>query len=185
MLKRSELAAHNLDRFWWQVCLQQLVGAPQDKVVRHRLHAPRVGSQSPFTHCTSYTRIRFHHTYCLSLIRVVLAATPPPPQSSKGHTHSKSVQSRHRRRFSAKSSIYRQSSTSKRTKTTRVQSSSAKTFSATPGAKTSMGWLRVGALKLQVSFVEYLLFYRALLQNRHIILRRLLTKPPHSAKSLQ
>jgi len=37
-----------------------------------------------------------------------------------------------------------------------------------------MGWLRlVGSLKLQVSFAEYRLFYRALLQKRPIILRRL------------
>jgi len=35
-----------------------------------------------------------------------------------------------------------------------------------------MGWLRlVGALKLYVSFAEYSLFYRALLQKRLIILR--------------
>ena len=32
-----------------------------------------------------------------------------------------------------------------------------------------MGWLRlVGAFKLQVSFAEYLLFYRALLQKRPV-----------------
>jgi len=38
-----------------------------------------------------------------------------------------------------------------------------------------MGWLRlVGSLKLQVSFAEYSLFYRALLQTRPIILRSLL-----------
>ena len=38
-----------------------------------------------------------------------------------------------------------------------------------------MGWLRlVGSLKLQVSFAEYSLFYRALLQKRPIILRSLL-----------
>jgi len=36
-----------------------------------------------------------------------------------------------------------------------------------------MGWLRlVGSLKLQVSFVECRLFYRALLQKRPIIIRR-------------
>ena len=40
-----------------------------------------------------------------------------------------------------------------------------------------MGWLRwVGASKLQVSFAEYRLFDRALLQKRPTILRRLLTK---------
>ena len=40
-----------------------------------------------------------------------------------------------------------------------------------------MGWLRlVGSLKLQVSFAEYSLFYRALLQKRPIILRSLLIK---------
>ena len=39
----------------------------------------------------------------------------------------------------------------------------------------AMGWLPlVGSLKLQVSFAEYRLFYRALLQKRPIILRRLL-----------
>jgi len=39
----------------------------------------------------------------------------------------------------------------------------------------TMGWLRlVGSLKLQVSFAEYSLFYRALLQKRPIILRSLL-----------
>ena len=37
---------------------------------------------------------------------------------------------------------------------------------------TAMGWLRlVGSLKLQVSFAENGLFYRALLQKRPIILR--------------
>jgi len=37
-----------------------------------------------------------------------------------------------------------------------------------------MGWLRlVGSLKLQVSFAEYSLFYRAVLQKRPIILRSL------------
>jgi len=37
-----------------------------------------------------------------------------------------------------------------------------------------MGWLRlVGSLKSQVSFAEYFLFYRALLQKRPIILRSL------------
>ena len=40
-----------------------------------------------------------------------------------------------------------------------------------------MGWLRsVGSIKLQVSFAEYRLFYRALLQKRPIILSILLTK---------
>jgi len=39
----------------------------------------------------------------------------------------------------------------------------------------AMGWLRlVGSLKLQVSFAEHRLFYRALLQKRPIILRSLL-----------
>jgi len=38
-----------------------------------------------------------------------------------------------------------------------------------------MGWLRlVGSLKLQVSFAEYRLFYRALLQKRPVIWRSLL-----------
>ena len=38
-----------------------------------------------------------------------------------------------------------------------------------------MGWLQlVGSLKLPVSFAEYSLFYRALLQKRPIILRSLL-----------
>jgi len=38
-----------------------------------------------------------------------------------------------------------------------------------------MGWLRVvGSLKSQVSFAEYSLFYRALLQRRPVILRSLL-----------
>jgi len=38
-----------------------------------------------------------------------------------------------------------------------------------------MGWLRlVGSLKLQISFAEYGLFYRALLQKRPVILRSLL-----------
>ena len=40
-----------------------------------------------------------------------------------------------------------------------------------------MGWLRlVGSLKIYVSFAEYCLFYRALLQKRPIILRSLLIK---------
>ena len=39
-----------------------------------------------------------------------------------------------------------------------------------------MGWLRlVGSIKLQVSFAEYSLFYRALLQKRPIILSILRT----------
>ena len=38
-----------------------------------------------------------------------------------------------------------------------------------------MGWLHVvGSLKLYVSFAEYCLFYRSLLQKRPIILRSLL-----------
>jgi len=42
-----------------------------------------------------------------------------------------------------------------------------------------MGWLRlVGSLKLQVSFAEYYLFYRALLQKKPVILRSLLIQPP-------
>jgi len=41
----------------------------------------------------------------------------------------------------------------------------------------TMAWLRlVGSLKLQVSFTEYRLFYRALLQTRPTILRSLLTE---------
>jgi len=46
-----------------------------------------------------------------------------------------------------------------------------------------MGWLRlVGSLEVQVFFAEYSLFYRALLQKRPIILRRLLivATPPHT-----
>jgi len=40
-----------------------------------------------------------------------------------------------------------------------------------------MGWLRsVGSIKLQVSFAEYRLFYRPLLQKRPIILSILLTE---------
>jgi len=39
----------------------------------------------------------------------------------------------------------------------------------------NIGWLRlVGSLKLQVSFAEYIFFYRALLQKRPVILRSLL-----------
>jgi len=39
----------------------------------------------------------------------------------------------------------------------------------------TMGWLQlVGSLKLQVSFAEYRLFYRALLQKRPTVLRSLL-----------
>ena len=39
----------------------------------------------------------------------------------------------------------------------------------------AMGWLRlIGSLKLKVSFTEYSLFDRALLQKRPIILRSLL-----------
>jgi len=41
--------------------------------------------------------------------------------------------------------------------------------------KTCMGWLRlVGSFKLQISFAEYRLFYRAFLQKKPIILRSLL-----------
>jgi len=41
----------------------------------------------------------------------------------------------------------------------------------------TIGWLRsVGSIKLQVSFAEYSLFYKALLQKRPIILSILLTK---------
>ena len=43
--------------------------------------------------------------------------------------------------------------------------------------RTCMGWLRlVGSFKLQVSFAEYSLFYRDLLQKRPIILRNLLVE---------
>jgi len=45
-----------------------------------------------------------------------------------------------------------------------------------------MGWLRsVGSIKLYVSFAEYFLFYRALLQKRPIILSILLTEATHRA----
>ena len=44
-------------------------------------------------------------------------------------------------------------------------------------AAMTMGWLQsVGSIKLQVSFAEYCLFYRALLQKRPIIVSILLTK---------
>jgi len=44
-----------------------------------------------------------------------------------------------------------------------------------PAYHRDMGWLRiVGSLKLQVSIGEYSLFYRALLQKRPKISRRLL-----------
>jgi len=47
--------------------------------------------------------------------------------------------------------------------------------SSSPQLSLYMGWLRlVGSLKLQVSFAEYSLFYRALLQKRRIVLRSLL-----------
>jgi len=48
-----------------------------------------------------------------------------------------------------------------------------------------MGWLRlVGSLKLYVSFAEYRLFYRALLQKRPIILRSLLiVATPYTEKA--
>ena len=43
-----------------------------------------------------------------------------------------------------------------------------------------MEWLRsVGSIKSSVSFAEYRLLYRALLQKRPIILSILLPKPPH------
>ena len=46
-----------------------------------------------------------------------------------------------------------------------------------PPVPFTMGWLRsVGSIKLQVSFAEYCLFYRALLQKRPVILSILLTK---------
>jgi len=45
------------------------------------------------------------------------------------------------------------------------------------GRSRVMGWLRlVGSFKLQVSFAEYRLLYRALVQKRRIILRSLLIK---------
>jgi len=49
-----------------------------------------------------------------------------------------------------------------------------------------MGWLRlVGSLKLQVSFAEYRLFYRALLQKRPVILRSLLiVATPYDARDV-
>jgi len=49
-----------------------------------------------------------------------------------------------------------------------------------------MGWLRlVGSLKLQVSFAEYRLFYRALLQKRPVILKSLLiVATPYVSDSL-
>jgi len=49
-----------------------------------------------------------------------------------------------------------------------------------------MGWLRlVGSLKLQVSFAEHRLFYRALLQKRHWLLRSLLiVATPHMSLDL-
>jgi len=53
----------------------------------------------------------------------------------------------------------------------------AYTNEATRRIDRAMGWLRlVGSIKLQVSFAEYSLFYRALLQKRPIILSILLTE---------
>jgi len=50
----------------------------------------------------------------------------------------------------------------------------------------SMGWLRwVGSLKLKVSFAEYRLFYRALLQQRPVILRSLLIVAPPYGKTTE
>jgi len=48
-----------------------------------------------------------------------------------------------------------------------------------------MGWLRlVGSIKVYVSFVEYCLFYRAILQKRPIILSSLLAEAtPYAQKS--
>ena len=44
-------------------------------------------------------------------------------------------------------------------------------------SKMGMGWLwSIGSIVLQVSFVEYCLFYRALLQKRPVILLILLTE---------
>ena len=50
----------------------------------------------------------------------------------------------------------------------------------------TMGWLRlVGSVKLQVSFAEYRLFYRALLQKRPIVLSILLTvATPYTQETL-
>ena len=49
-----------------------------------------------------------------------------------------------------------------------------------------MGWLPlVGAFKLQVSFAEYSLFHKALLQKRPIILRSYKSQPPRIMKSRQ
>jgi len=53
---------------------------------------------------------------------------------------------------------------------------SCQTTMRTLGCQTTMGWLRlVGSLKSLVSFAEYRLFYRALLQKRPVILRSLLS----------
>ena len=53
--------------------------------------------------------------------------------------------------------------------------SGAHTWHTLHVSEVTMGWLRlVGSLKLQVSFAEYSLFYRALLQKRPIVLRSLL-----------
>jgi len=52
--------------------------------------------------------------------------------------------------------------------------SAALCYHLVSAAVSAMGWLQlVGSLKLQVSFAEYRLFYRALLQKRPIILRSL------------
>jgi len=49
----------------------------------------------------------------------------------------------------------------------------------------TMGWLRlVGSFERQVCFVEYRLFYRALLQKRPIILRSLLIKATPYAQAV-
>jgi len=49
-------------------------------------------------------------------------------------------------------------------------------YDGTHTAIAPMGWLRlVGSIQLQVSFAEYSLFYRALLQKRPVILSILLT----------
>ena len=52
------------------------------------------------------------------------------------------------------------------------------------GSTSAMRWLRsLGSIKLSVSFAEYCLFYRALLQKRPIILSILLTEAtPHRCR---
>ena len=112
----------------------------------------------------------FTHTNSLPLCYLTNSTTPPKTTNSTtplNITHSTS-----RRRILCPHELKESPTSHELNETSRIRRHLRRTTPST----SPMGWLRsVESIKLWVSFAEYRLFYRALLQKRPIILSILLT----------